>query len=361
MDVANIPIRHVMTDKDGVYVGNIKSELDDRFTLRANIDQSGWWLVFDSVYTMLNEGHVVMVPTETTVNPFLRTDSYDILSIRAGYVVNSGWSPHKVRVSVYNEDTGQRVEKTIPKDFAAVVINPLFPIMNDSNSTLQRYIQKLSLLDVADNQLASPNIDLILQLPMSVRTEDRKKMADQRIKILEEQLRESKYGVAYVDSTEKITQLNRPVTNVLTEHVKYLKESLYAELGMSPGVFSGTASPEELAAYYSRTIGPIIQAITDGATTAFLTRTAISRGQRIMAVPDLFKMASLTAAAEAAETFTRNEIMTGNEVRAKLGLPKAKDKTADELRNKNLNVPADAEPQIEQPEDVPEGDAMPNE
>lgn len=340
MDVANTPIRHVRVDENGRYLETINgSELNDRLTLRANIDQSGVAFLQDAVTTMLYLGAVAMVPVEVSANP--DRSVYEILSLRTAEITQ--WFNRSVEVQVYNEFTGQRVAKTLPKGYVAIAYNPLYAVMNEPNSTLRRLIDRLALLDVADGKQFSPQLDLIIQLPYTLNNERRQEAAAARMETITKQLEDSKYGVAYVDATEKITQLNRPVTNNLVETVGTLTESLHAQLGLSPGIFSGTASQEEMLAYYNRTIKPVLNAIIDAMQTTFLTRTALRQGHRIAAFPDLFKMAPLSEFATAADTFTRNAIMSTNEVRAVMGLEPSEDPSADELRNKNLNPNPESE------------------
>lgn len=334
VDVASVPIRHCTVDRFHRFVGLKQSELDDRLSVRANLDQSGAAFIQDAVETMLTTGSCVLVPVDINTSPN-SGDSFDILSIRVGSVVE--WKNKSVVVSVYNENTGQRQEVTLKKDFVAIAYNPLYRVMNETNSTLRRLVDRLALLDMADGKLFSPGLDLIVQLPYTLKTERRKEEADRRITAIEEQLEDSKRGIAYIDATEKVTQLNRPVTNTLFETVKQLQESLHSQLGLTPSVFSGTASQEEMLSYNNRTILPIIKALTDAMVGSFLSRTAISQGQWVLGLPDLFKMAPIGVIAEAADKLTRNEIMTSNEIRKAIGLPPSNDPEADTLRNKNLN------------------------
>lgn len=334
IDAAAVPIRHVIVDDYGKFKEIRKSELNDRLSIRANLDQSGVAFIQDAVITMLTEGSCALVPVEISQSPN-SGDAFDILSMRVGSIVS--WMNRSVTVSVYNELTGDRTEKTLPKDYVAIAYNPLYNVMNESNSTLHRLVDRLALLDVADGKLFSPGLDLIVQLPYTLQTERRKAEAERRIQSIEEQLEDSKRGIAYIDATEKVTQLNRPVTNALFETVKGLTESLHSQLGLTPNIFAGTASPEETLAYNNRTILPIVKALTDAMVGSFFTRTAISQGHYVLGLPDLFKMAPIGDIAEAADKLTRNEIMTSNEVRSAIGLPPSSDPEADQLRNKNLN------------------------
>lgn len=334
IDAANIPMRHVTVDEDGFYVENRKSELNNRLQVAANIDQTGVAFMQDVISTILEEGVCAIVPVEVTTNPAVST-TYDILQLRTGSV--RGWYTKTVELEVYNERIGDRSVIKLPKTYVALVYNPLYRIMNEPNSTLKRLQDKLVLLDIADNAANSPNLDLILQLPYVVKNTKREDEATARRTLLENQLRDSRYGIAYIDATEKITQLNRPVANNLIDQVQYLTDSLYSQLGLTPKMFSGEASPEEILAYYNRTLEPILNAIAGAMKKSFLTQTAISQGQDIKVFPDIFKMAPIDALAEAADKFTRNEIMSSNEFRSVLGLRPRENPEADELRNKNLN------------------------
>lgn len=342
MDVAALKIRHVKTDEFGQYLETVQSELNDRLTIQANLDQSGTAFIQDAVITLLREGSVALVPIEITSNP---KGAYDITSIRVGTITQ--WYNGSVEVSVYNELTGNRTEIVLPKGFVAIAYNPLSLVMNSPNSTLKRLIDRLSLLDQADGRLFSPQLDLIIQLPYTLKNDRRQAEAERRIETIEEQLNDGKYGIAYLDATEKITQLNRPVTNTLFDTVKDLSESLHAQLGLTANIFAGTATPEELLLYNNRTVLPIAKALTDAMVASFLTRTAIRQGHTVIATPNLFKMAPLSEFAAAADLLNRNEIMSGNELRAQMGMHPAKDPSADELRNKNLNQP---ENEIKEPE-----------
>jgi hypothetical protein len=334
IDAAAVPIRHVIVDEYQKFKEIKQSELNERLAIRANIDQSGVAFIQDAVITMLTEGACVLVPIEIAQSPN-SGDSFDILSIRVGSVVD--WRTKSVVVSVYNERIGQKQEITLPKDFVAIAYNPLYSVMNEQNSTLRRLVDRLALLDVADGRLFSPGLDLIVQLPYTLKTDRRKEEADRRIAAIESQLEDSKRGIAYIDATEKVTQLNRPVTNTLFETVKSLTESLHSQLGLTPSIFAGNATPEEMLSYNNRTILPIVKALSDAMVGSFFTRTAISQGHYVMGLPDLFKMAPIGDLAEAADKLTRNEIMTSNEIRGAIGLPPSKDPEADALRNKNLN------------------------
>lgn len=345
IDAAGIPIKHVMLNEYGAYEETKKSELNERLQVSANIDQSGRDFIQNAVRMMLTRGVCALVPIETSRSPMLVSD-YDILSIRVGSIVQ--WNTKSVRVEVYNEQTGESEEITLPKSYVAICYNPMFEVMNQTNTTLKRLIDKLALADTSDNRMASPNLDLILQLPYTVRTDTRKAEAKERREMMEEQLYNSTYGVAYIDASEKITQLNRPVANSLIDSVKALKDDLNNQLGLTASVVNGTASSEELVAYYNRTIEPILSSLTDGMIRTFLTKTARSQGQSIIAIPNLFKMAPIEVLADAVDKFTRNEIMSSNEVRAELGLRPVKTEAANELRNKNINNSNPATPPAEE-------------
>ena len=337
IDGAAIPMRHVKVDEFRQYKETVDSELNDRLTIRANMDQSGTAFVQDAIGTMLTFGACALVPVEVSANP--AHGSFDILSLRVGSI--DQWYNKSVQVSVYNELTGDREQKVLPKEFVAIAYNPMSAVMNESNSTLRRLIDRLALLDRADGKLFSPQLDLIIQLPYSLKSDRRQAEADRRLEILQAQLDDSKYGIAYLDATEKVTQLNRPVTNDLVTTVVTLTETLHAQLGLTPSIFSGTASAEEMVYYNNRTILPIVNALAEAMLGSFFTRTAIRQGNTVMAFPSLFKMVPLIDFANAADKLTRNEIMTSNEVRAVVGLAPSVDPEADKLRNKNLNKQGD--------------------
>jgi hypothetical protein len=346
IDVANVPIRHVQLDEYGNYKHTIDSELNERLNIDANIDQTGRAYIQDAAMTMLEEGVAALLPTETSNNPAV-TSSYDIYSLRVGVVLQ--WYSRHVKLWVYRESEGARVEKIFPKSFVALPPNPLYYIMNEPNSTLRRLVDKLALLDVADNKINSPNLDMVVQVPYTIRSDKRRLEAQKRIQNLQEQLNNSAYGMAYLDASEKITQLNRPVTNALADQVQYLQQQLHNQLGLSEAIFAGTASQEEYLGYYNRTVSPILHALTEAMRNTFLTRNAINKGEAIRAFPNLFQMAPLETIAEAADKFTRNEIMTGNEIRQAIGIHPHPDPSANELRNKNLNKEAGDSPPTDTP------------
>ena len=348
LDVAAIDIRHVKLDEDDRFSEIIGSGLNNCLALDANIDQTGRAFIQDAVMSMLDEGCVALVPIETTFNP-QQTGSFDINTIRTGKVLD--WYPKHVRVSVYNERSGKREEIVLPKDTIAIIENPLYAVMNEPNSTMQRLIRKLNLLDAIDEQSSSGKLDLIIQLPYVVKTEARRQQAEARRKDIEMQLAGSKYGIAYTDGTEKITQLNRSVDNNLMKQIEYLTSMLYSQLGITQAVLEGTADEKTMLNYYSRTIEPIIAAIVDEMKRKFLTKTARTRRQSIAFFRDPFKLVPVDNIAEIADKFTRNEIMTSNEIRQKIGMKPSKDPKADKLINSNLNQPEENEqpmPPIEQ-------------
>lgn len=337
MDVSAIEINHVRLDENNRYVSTIDSGLNDCLTLAANIDQTGRALIQDAVMSMFDEGVVAIVPVDTTSDP-INQNSYDIVSMRTGRIV--GWQPDAVRIDVYNDRIGRRQTITLPKKSVAIIENPLYSVMNEPNSTLKRLIRKLNLLDVVDEQSGSGKLDMIVQLPYAIKGEARRVQAEQRISDIEKQLNGSKYGIAYADATERITQLNRPLTNNLLEQVKYLTDMLYSQLGINEAVLAGTADEQSLLNYNNRTIEPIISAITDELKRKFLTKTAITQKQSVMFFRDPFKLVPIGHIADIADKFTRNEILTSNEMRQIVGYkPVQDDPNADKLRNSNISQP----------------------
>jgi hypothetical protein len=328
-------IQHVRLDQNGRYIETINSSLNDALTLAANADQTGRAFIQDVVMSMFDEGCVAIVPVETTLNPSV-SGSYDIQSLRTGQILE--WFPSEVRVRVYNERTGRKEDITLPKSMVAIIENPLYAVMNEPNSTLKRLITKLNLLDAIDQQSGSGKLDLIIQLPYVIKTEARRKEAEKRRQDIEGQLAGSKYGIAYTDGTEKVTQLNRPADNNLMTQITYLTSMLYGQLGMTESIFDGTADEKTMLNYYNRTIEPILSSITDGMRWKFLTKTARTQNQTIAAYRDPFRLVPVNDLAEIADKFTRNEILTSNEIRSVIGMKASKDPRADELRNKNLNA-----------------------
>ena len=334
LDVAAINIQHVQLDDNNRFTSVVESGLNSCLNLEANIDQTGRAFVQDIVMSMFDEGCVAVVPVDTTQDPEI-TDSYDILSMRTGKILE--WKPRHVKVRVYNDRTGMKEDLLLPKKQVAIIENPLYAVINEPNSTMQRLIRKLCLLDAVDEQSSSGKLDLIIQLPYVVKTEARRQQANDRRKQIEEQLTGSKYGIAYTDGTERITQLNRPVENNLMKQIEYLTSMLYSQLGITQAILDGTADDKTMLNYYSRTIEPIISAIVDEMKRKFLTKTARSQKKSIMFFRDPFKLVPVNDIAEIADKFTRNEILSSNEIRQIVGIKPSKDPKADELRNKNLS------------------------
>lgn len=333
IDVASTSIQHVRLDDDGQFLEVIDSGLNKCLNVRANIDQTGRSFIQDLAQTIVDEGCAVAVPVDTDINPRL-TESYDIRSLRVGTVTQ--WLPNSVRVRVYNDRKGIKEEITIPKSICAIIENPFYPVMNEPNSTFRRLTRKLSLLDATDEQTASGKLDMIIQLPYLVKGDTRKRQANERRKELEEQMAHSKYGIGYIDGTEKITQLNRSLENNLMNQIEYLTSMLYSQLGITKSILEGTAKDEELTNYYDRTIEPIVSAIVDEFNTKFLSKTARSQKQSILYFRDPFRLVPLTKLADMADKFTRNEIMSSNEFRRVIGMKASSDPRANELRNKNM-------------------------
>ena len=336
LDVAAIDIQHCKLDENGRLLEEMDSKLNQCLTLEANLDQTSRAFIQDAVMSMLDEGCVAIVPVETTLDPKV-TQSYDILSMRTAKILE--WFPKHVRVRLYNERTGQKEDIMLPKSMVAIVENPLFAVINEPNSTMQRLIRKLSLLDVTDEQTASGKLDLIIQLPYIIKTDARRQQAEQRRKDIEMQLAGSKYGIAYTDGTEKITQLNRSLENNLMKQVEYLTNLLFSQLGITQSILDGTADEKTMLNYYTRTIEPIVSAIVDEMKRKFLSKTARSQKQSIMFFRDPFKLVPVNDIAEIADKFTRNEIMSSNEFRQIVGLRPSSDPKADKLINSNLNHP----------------------
>lgn len=333
-DASSISIQHVRLDENGRYDETIESGLNSCLNLSGNVDQTGRALVQDIVMSMLDEGVVAVVPTWTDVDP--RTNaSYEIYSMRVGQITE--WFPKAVRVKLYNETKGYKEEIVLPKKMVAIIENPFYAVMNETNSTMQRLIRKLNLLDVVDEQTGSGKLDLIIQLPYVIKSEARRQQAEQRRAEIERQLSSSKYGIAYADGTERIVQLNRSLENNLLKQVEYLTNMMYAQLGLTQEIMNGMADESAMTNYYSRTIEPIVSAIVDEFKRKFLTKTARSQRQSIVFFRDPFKLVPINTLAEVADKFTRNEIISSNEMRQFVGLKPSKDPAADELRNKNLN------------------------
>lgn len=335
LDAAAVKINHCKIDENGRFESIIKSSLNECLTVEANIDQTSRAFIQDAVMSMFDEGSVALVPVDTTINPNI-TGAYDVCTMRTGKILE--WRPQSVKVRVYNDRTGVKEDIELPKKSVAIIENPLYAVMNEPNSTLQRLIRKLNLLDVIDEQSGSGKLDLIVQLPYVVKSPTRKEQAEKRRKDIEEQLK-GPYGIAYVDGTEKIIQLNRPVENNLMKQIEYLMNMLYSQLGITQAILDGTADEQTMLNYYSRTIEPILSAIVDEMKRKFLTKTARTKMQTITFFRDPFTLVPINNIADIADKFTRNEILTSNEIRQIIGMRPSKDPKADELRNSNLNHP----------------------
>lgn len=341
MDVASIDIKHVKLDDNERYSSTVDSGLNSCLTLEANVDQSGRSFIQDVVMSMLDEGCVAIVPVETTANPNI-TDSYDILSLRTGKILE--WFPRHVKVRVYNDRTGNKEDILVQKKTIAIIENPLYAVVNEPSSTLQRLIRKLNLLDAVDEQSSSGKLDLIIQLPYTIKSEARRKQAEDRRKDIEMQLAGTKYGIAYTDATERITQLNRPIENNLLKQIEYLTSMLYSQLGINQSILDGTADEKSMLNYNNRTIEPIISAIVDELKRKFLTKTARTQGHSIAFFRSPFKLVPVNDIAEIADKFTRNEIMTSNEIRQVIGMKPSEDPKADQLVNSNISQPMAEDP-----------------
>lgn len=353
IDAASIDINHVDLDDDRRFKDIRNSKLNQCLTVEANIDQSGRAFIQDVVLSMLDEGVVAVVPVDTDLNPDV-TGGYDILSLRTGRITQ--WYPKSVKIELYDDRDGNRKEVTVNKANVAIIENPLYSVMNEHNSTMQRLIRKLALMDGIDEEVGSGNLNILVQLPYAVKTELQKQTALDRITLLEDQLKGNRLGIGYVDSTEKITQLNRPLENQFLKQIEYLTNQLFAQLGITQGVLDGTADDKTMNNYYTRTIEPIVTAIVDEFHRKFLTKTARSQGQAIMYFRDPFKLIPISEVPEFADKFTRNEILSSNEFRQIVGRKPSKDPAADELRNKNLSqstadIEAKAGKEPEKPEE----------
>ena len=338
MDAAAVSIRHIRTDDNNQFLETINSGLNTCFNLEANIDQTGRLFLQDAVMSMLDEGCVALVPIDTTMNPLL-TNSYDIQTMRTAKILQ--WTPTHIQVRVYNDKTGLKEDVYVAKSTVAIIENPLYAVINEPNSTMQRLIRKLNLLDSIDEQSSYGKLDLIMQLPYVIKTEARQQQAEKRMKDIEQQLSGSKYGIAYTDGTEKITQHNRTNGNNLMGQIEYLTSMLYSQLGITQSILDGTADERTMLNYHNRTIEPIISSITDESKRKFLTKTARSQNQSITFFRDPFKLVPVNDLSEIADKFTRNEILSSNEVRQIIGMKPSADPKADELRNKNLTTPVD--------------------
>ena len=359
LDVASIDIKHCRLDKNGRFIEVIDSSLNNCLNLEANIDQTGRAFKQDIVMSMLDEGCVAIVPIDTTINPSV-SGSYDINSMRTGKILE--WYPAHIKVKVYNDQTGNYEELILPKSTVGIVENPLYAVMNEPNSTLQRLIRKLNLLDAIDEQSGSGKLDLIIQLPYTIRSDARRQQAEKRRKEIESQLSDSKYGIAYADGTERITQLNRSVENNLMSQIEYLTSMLYSQLGITQSILDGTADEQTQLNYLTRSIEPIVSAIVDEMKRKFLTKTARSQNQSISYFRDPFKLVPVNDIAEIADKFTRNEIMTSNEIRQVIGMQPSNDPKADQLVNSNISQPIDSsESDNEQIKENKEGEEIQNE
>ena len=332
--VSMVDIKHIRLDQDGRYIEDIASDMNECLTISANIDQTGRAFIQDVVTSMLDEGCVAVIPVDTTFNPE-KTGAYDIQSMRTGKILE--WHPETIRVRVYNEKKGEKEDIFVPKKIAAIIENPFYAVMNEPSSTLQRLIKKLNLLDVIDEQSGSGKLNMIIQLPYVIKTEARRQQAENRRKDIEDQLANSKYGIAYTDGTEKVTQINRAVENNLMSQIEYLTSMLYSQLGINQAILDGTADEKTMLNFMNNTIEPILVAITEEMNRKFLTKTARTQGQKITFFDDPFRLIPVNQVAEIADKFTRNEIMTSNEVRQKIGMKPSDNPRADELRNANIS------------------------
>lgn len=334
-DAAAVSIRHVKTNENGKIVGYINSYLDKALTINANRDQTSREFIQDAVYSMFDEGVIAIIPTETDINPEIST-GFDVMSMRTAKILE--WYPDKVKVQFYNEQIGKKQTSIFPKSMVAICTNPLYEIMNSPNSTLKRLVRKLNLLDAVDEQSSSGKLDLIIQLPYTIKSETRREQAAQRKRDIEMQLTNSKYGIAYTDATEHVTQLNRPADNNLMAQVEYLTSMLYNQLGMTEDIFKGTADEKVMLNYQNRTIEPILSAIVDPMNWKFLSKTARTKGEAIRFFKDPFKLVPVSQIAEIADKFTRNEILSPNEIRSIIGYMPDDDPKSDELRNRNISM-----------------------
>lgn len=359
LDAAAIDIRHCKLDENGRFESIVDSKLNYCLNTEANLDQTARAFRFDAFLSLLDEGSIAIVPTETTVNP--KTGSFDIISMRVAKITQ--WYPKKVKIQIYNDITGNKEEMVVPKSTVGIVENPFYAVMNEPNGTMQRLIRKLNLLDAIDEQSGSGKLDLIIQLPYSLKSEARREHAERRRKEIEEQLSNTKYGIAYADATEKVTQLNRSIENNLLKQIEYLTNLLFSQLGMTQSILDGTADEQTMLNYYTRLIDPIVSALVDEMKRKFLTKTARTQRQSIAYFRDPFKLVPVNNIAEIADKFTRNEIMTSNEIRQVVGMLPSSDPKADELRNSNISRPEEQDPMTEPMEDPtmapPEQSAQP--
>lgn len=346
LDVVEVAIQHCKLDKNGRFEDVINSPLNNCLNLEANIDQSGFAFKHDAVLSLLDEGCIALVPVDTD-DDITESLSIQIHTMRVGKITQ--WYPRHVKIRLYNDNTGQHEEITLPKESVAIIENPLYPVMNEQSSTMQRLVRKLNLLDVIDEQSGSGKLDLTIQLPYIIKTDTRRNQAEQRRKDIEMQLSSSKYGIAYTDGTERITQLNRPVENNLMKQIEYLTSMLYSQLGITQSILDGTADEQTMLNYYSRTVDPIVNAIVSEIKRKFLTKTARAQGHSIMYFRDPFKLVPVAQLAEITDKFTRNEVATSNEMRQAMGWKPSKDPKADQLINSNLNQPDAPKKNAEEP------------
>lgn len=346
VDVASVFIQHIRKDENGRYITTVNSGLQECLTVEANLDQAASAFRQDMAMTLFDKGVIAIVPIDTSVNP---NDSggYDIRTLRVGEIV--AWYPEHIRVNVYNQKIGRREEITVPKKFAAVIENLLYSVMNEPNSTLQRIIRKLNLLDAVDEAAGSGKLDLIIQLPYVIKSESRREQAEKRRMEIETQLKGSKYGIAYTDGTEKITQLNRPAENNMLKQIEFLMNQLYGQLGLAESVFDGTADEATMINYRNRTVEPVVRALAEGMHRTFLTKTARSQGQAIDFIIDPFKLVPISQLAEIADKFTRNEVLSSNDVRGIIGFKPSGEPNADKLLNKNLPSPEATQAEVVEP------------
>lgn len=351
LDVAALDIKHCRLDENGRYIQDIDSKLNRCLTLEANLDQNARAFIQDVVMSMLDEGCVAIIPVDTEFDP-TQSGTYDVLSMRTGKILE--WRPTTIKVRVYNEKTGLKEDIVVPKKIAAIIENPLYSVINEPNSTMQRLIRKLNLLDSIDEQSGSGKLDLIIQLPYIIKTDARRKQAEERRKDIEMQLSGSKYGIAYTDGTERITQLNRPVENNLMKQIEYLTSMLFSQLGITQSILDGTADEQTMLNYNNRTVEPIISVIVNEIKRKWLTKTAMTQGQSVKYFTDPFRLVPITNMADIADKFTRNEIMSSNEIRGKIGMKPSNDPKADQLLNKNISQPTESKPT------TPEGQSSAN-
>lgn len=357
LDVASLDIRHVRLDENNRFIEYMNSGLDKCLTLEANLDQTGRSFIHDVVASMLDEGVIAMVPVDTDLDPTV-TGSYDILTMRTGKILE--WYPKHVKVQLYNDRTGDKQSVILPKSVVGIIENPLFAVVNEPNSTMKRLIRKLALLDAIDEQSGSGKLDLILQLPYVIKTDLKRQQAEDRRKDIEKQLSGSKYGIAYTDGTERITQLNRPVENNLMKQIEYLTSMLYSQLGLHQSILDGTADEKTMLNYNNRTIEPIVSAIVDEMKRKFLTKTARAQHQSIEFFRDPFKLVPVNDIAEIADKFTRNEIMSKNEFRQIIGMKPSDDPKADQLINSNISQPNEGMQPVAEPKEEKEGGKIQN-